>query len=134
MRTTLRLRIRSYRSNCPDATGFQIELEDRDAGLHLFCADITAEDVANLLVGNRAIEFEADFRGADKIGTILENKTELVECDFSVGGRQSEILEPYEVDGWKARSGDLGNYHRRQPTGYCVVFFRNVPKKEEATA
>lgn len=49
-----------------------------------------------------------------------------------------KALKPFEVDGWKARGGDINNHHRHviEKGGtqefQRVVFFRNVPKREKA--
>jgi len=41
---------------------------------------------------------------------------------------KAQALAPFEVDGWKGRPSDLGNYYRGSPGGqsYCVTFTRFV--------
>lgn len=42
-------------------------------------------------------------------------------------------LAQFEVDGWKARSGDFGNHHcyRYAAQTYTVMFSRYMEKQEE---
>ncbi len=72
---------------------------------------------------------EFELRGVDVVGMTAENKTEVVP--FKCGDDPAEALAPFEVDGWKGRSGDLGNMHRHVGNGYRVVFFRHVPTESE---
>lgn len=63
------------------------------------------------------------------IGMKAEHKTENVPFEGSAHGNPTAVaaaLEPFEINGWKARSSDMGNGHRRTLTGYSVTFFRHV--------
>lgn len=80
------------------------------------------------------------------IGLKAENKTEDVPINVSPYGNAEAVaaaLSPFEVDGWRARRGDMGNGHYRTKTGYHVVFFRHVypetgepfiPRSKESSA
>lgn len=67
------------------------------------------------------------------IGMKAENKEEFVpftnDNTYGEGSEEriAKALAPFEVDGWTARHGDMGNHHRgSDATGYRVVFFRHV--------
>ena len=63
-----------------------------------------------------------------------EHKTVFIPYTGPTYGKGSEAkiaeaLAPFEINGWKARKGDMGNHHRGGPEGYNVVFFRHVDPK-----
>lgn len=66
------------------------------------------------------------------LGAEEERKTFSVRYDSLAAGPAADIdkakaLAPFEVDGWRGRTSDLGNMHRRDKHGlYEVTFTRHV--------
>lgn len=106
-----------------------IRIEDDTSGVIFFEAELTPAAWARCTVGNTAADIEFTLENTDLIGTKSENKTEFVPIIFGKDGKENKevSLATFEVDGWKARSGDFGNHHRgSHRNGYSVVFFRHV--------
>lgn len=97
---------------------FSITVTDERSGYQVCEVELSLESFAKALA-NQEVKGEATWRGVDHIGWEAQNKTE--------DGVTEDNLYKFEVDGWKARMGDLGNHHRRYGGGgHSVVFFRHV--------
>ena len=103
-----------------------ILLEDELSHTTFLEVTMSLEDFALATIGNLGnveCEFELD---AQNVGKRLETKTEqvfLTDAYFATKEERAEALRPFEVDGWKARSGtDISNHHRYTITdnGYLV--------------
>lgn len=120
--------------------GIHVEIIDEVSRIHFLDGEMTLAAFADLLTNHEA-EIEFELRGIDLVGMKREHKTVEVPCPnstFRLTPEQcAEILEPYEVDGWKGRPGDLNNMHNKVTgTGkgksrYRVVFVRHVPASPE---
>jgi hypothetical protein len=123
----------------------RIEISDENSSVRFFEGTLSVEAFAGCAFGHRLAHFyRAEIRGLDLLGKYLESKHEFVPFDW--GSRHSpdeekrlkqEALKPFEVDGWKARRGDMDNHHNwvrsgEKGTGYNVVFFRHVDKMPES--
>lgn len=121
---------------------FRIDIEDEVSGVRFATLLLDSEAVANLVTGHGAkCELELRLRN---VGCKHEVKEVFVPSlpVLSVDNGQdwakrrkavaAASVLPFEVDGWKARSGDFGNHHRgSEDKGYLVVFFRHVPSTAE---
>lgn len=112
----------------------RITVGDEASQIEFLEVRLTLEEFGTLLTGGREVDCEFKLKGAEKVGMISQNKEEIVpvpkEVRYSTdreGALSAKLLAPFEVDGWKARKGDLFNHHRQTEDGYRVVFFRHVP-------
>ena len=125
----------------------RIRIRDTDARVEFVELTMTLADFASAVTGLDVYHgMTAEVRGLDRVGTIAENKTELVPYDKYASlqatnderdAAEDAALAPYEVDGWRAgrgSSGDLRNQHRLETVEgmRCmrVAFFRNVPRPD----
>ena len=94
---------------------------DKKSGTEPLEILISYEELARALTGQGRVECEAIWN-TERLGLRKESKTE--------GGVTKDNIKSFEVDGWKARIGDLGNIHRlnrnSKEVSYSVVFFRWV--------
>ena len=94
---------------------------DKTSGTEVLELLISHEDLARALTGQGRVGCEATWN-TERLGLRKESKTE--------GGVTKDNIKSFEVDGWKARIGDLGNIHRlnrnSKEVSYSVVFFRWV--------
>lgn len=117
-----------------------INLIDERAGSQAVEIHIGLADFAKALTGMGHVDCDFDFNDSGVVGTCHEWKEELVPIPDMLfrddDKRISAILNPLEVDGWKARRSDLTNHHRQickeRQTFASVIFTRNVscPPKE----
>lgn len=138
----------AFRVGRPQGTGLQKEEEirmdfyDEVSGVSFMSVEMSHETFSQAL-GSLQVTCKATLRALDRVGTQYQNKVEFVpipekykeEIMLSKAATQ-ECLEPFEVDGWKARRGDFGNHHRyakQRPEGsdddvrgYHVNFGRHV--------
>jgi len=121
-----------------DENRVQIEFVDEKSGTHFLKADMDSRDFTRMIVGNCA-EMPCKFSlSTENVGKRYEHKTELVTVpsnwrDTKLLARQA--LELFEVDGWIARGGDIGNHHRIKKTDggyttYEVAFYRFVEEEQ----
>ena len=108
----------------------EIRIRDEHSRIEFIEMQLTLEQFATALFGTPVSEVDVELRGLEKLGLTAENKTEIVKCDPWDEAARNEALKAYEVDGWKARSGDINNSHNfrtaKGTTGVVVVFFRHV--------
>lgn len=106
-----------------------IEVTDKISGAQFVEVKLSLAEFADAVFGRGYVPCEFNLRGVDKVGMKAENKEEFVPISREDDRKEnySKALKPFEVDGWHARSGDMGNGHRREGDGYRVVFFRHVP-------
>lgn len=113
----------------------EIRFYDCDASIEFAIMHLTPEAFAKALTGLGYVEGVLEVRGLELVGTRMEHKTEIVPVPLGYSKSDElkalKVLKTYEVDGWKARSGDITNHHNYIPhKGMSIVFFRNVPKQE----
>lgn len=115
------------------SSGVRIEIADDISRCRILVAELTHEALGQALCGSSMQPCEIELYNKAPFGMKAENKTEFVPVkQFSPNPAQSKAaLKPFEVDGWKARSGDLGNHHhfvrlKDGTEGFMVVFFRHV--------
>lgn len=130
-----RVRFSHQRSGADSETPFVLEVVDsksHSAGLTVY---LTADQVAEMVVGNCEADAEVKWAFMGNLGRRAENKQEFVpilgDVDWDERDEQREkSLAPFCVDGWHPRGGDFGNPHcwgkMDGVEGYYVVFFRNV--------
>jgi hypothetical protein len=106
-----------------------IEFTDADARVRFATFKIGLEDFSRALTGLGYVPGEIELRGLEYVGMKSENKSEIVLGNPFVDEKalQKKVAE-LEIDGWKARAGDLENHHNYTKDGVRVVFFRHVKK------
>jgi len=111
----------------------EIVVQDSNARCEAITIILTAEEFGDAL-SNIGSKCKFEFNDSGVVGTIGQNKEEIVEVEDtrpSIIG-ENAALKLWEVDGWKARHGDISNHHNwisHNMTGWHkqkVVFFRNV--------
>lgn len=125
---------RSQRSDGADT--FHMVVNNRNNSTRLMEITLPLEAFVDMIT-NRCAYGTADVyqAGIDRLGKVRQVKSEFVpakgaryEADWEET-RQS-ALAPFEVEGWRARRDDYGNYHRhaRQDDveGYTVSFERYI--------
>ena len=122
-----------------------VDLQDRSTGTPIATIEVDWTSVGDAMAKGGLDRYPADARivlhDRPEAGpTVTETKEELIECAMLSEDRDqakreaTTILKPYEVDGWKAIPGQLGNkarIRRQFPTGgalYGVTFTRQVPE------
>lgn len=120
----------------------KIELRDESSGIRFLEVELTAGDLMLALSGRSEMDCEFELRHLENVGKLREHKEEVVPIP-TMGVRVSDeaitkALEPFEVDGWKARREDTKNHHcfveyNAEYSLYRVSFTRFVdqPTKEE---
>jgi hypothetical protein len=96
-----------------------LTVEDDLSSTQIVEVTLTMADFAAALTGQGHMPGTAEWRGLHLLGKTREHKVE--------EGVTRDNLHTFEVDGWEAREGDLGNYHRKARDGsYRVTFVRHV--------
>lgn len=116
----------------------RIEILDVDASCYAVLVEMEIEIFARALMGHGHMDCVFEFNDSGNVGTISQNKEETVPVpadSYRNLKAQKLALAPFEVDGWKARAGDIDNHHRasQDKSGQrfqLVVFFRNVPREQ----
>lgn len=121
-----------------NSNAIHIELIDKTSGLLVAEATMALNDFAECITGlGHAPCWIRRFNDSGLVGKTREHKIipvkfpkrlwekskkDFTEADFE------ELLESYEVDGWKASHDDLFNHHKRNYTTLCanVLFVRYV--------
>jgi len=119
----------------------RIEVTDELSHCRVIEIRLSISDFADALFGRGYTPCHVELNTSNVIGMKAENKTELVPFDM-YHGRSPEliakVLKPFEVDGWRAREGDMLNGHCSvQDKGkryQRVVFFRHVPADSQEAA
>lgn len=123
-----------------------VELQERSTGMPLATIEIDWSSVGDAMAKGGLDRYPADARVRlhDRVepgDTLTETREELIECAMLSTDKEAQarecaiILKPYEVNGWKAVPGQLGDkarIRRQLPTGgnlYGVQFTRQVPKE-----
>jgi hypothetical protein len=117
-----------------------IELTDRDSGTRFFRGVMTLEDFARAITGQSEVSIAgADLRGLDRLGMMMEVKTEKVDVPKNYAAYSSPDFAqdhaawcaPFEVDGWQPDIDVRFNHHRSTGKTYLTHFRRWVRKTEE---
>lgn len=113
--------------------GAYISITLHDGSSWSECVDIqlTPEAFGNALTGLACQECVFEWR-PEHVGKIHEHKSVEVICGWHPDNR-TELLKPFEVDGWKGREQDLHNSHCRTDKGYMVSFYRYVDPPKQKT-
>ena len=110
-----------------------ITLEDKASGIQFCEIHMSLEEFGRMMHAPTHAKCEVVLRGLDHVGWDYEVKEDVVP--YASHGKDQEAisaaLAQFEVDGWKGRTSDLGNMHRRSGDGYRVTFRRFVPPKEQ---
>jgi hypothetical protein len=116
-----------------------IEIRDEASGTRFIEVQMSLEAFASALFGLSSQDCSFELR-TENVGKIREMKYELIPAPditcFSDRERQAkQILEPFEIDGWKGRVDDLLNHHCREGGNQRVLFVRyvNAPQPELQT-
>lgn len=108
-------------------TVIQLWLEDGTSHIRFLVAEITLEDFALVLTGRGQTDCTFELYDLKNIGKKLETKTEIVLLPFQATAEARKLaVEPFEVDGWKARESDIENHHNFNKNTVKVVFSRFV--------
>jgi len=117
----------SRTSSTHDADEIEIRFIDEESHVQFATFHISLENFAKALTGLGYVEGKIEYRGLNRVGKISESKTELVHCKpYGDDKAKYKALAEFEVDGWKARKGDIDNHHHYTPHGVRVVFFRHT--------
>ena len=125
----------------------RIEIVDQGSGISFVNAIMSLEDFARAVTGYGWQPAELEVRGLERVGMILETKTEQVPYDgpyfkpetLELAPQIAEALKPFEVDGWKGDKSDLVNPHKGTRSNVykrrtqSVNFRRWVPRQEGGT-
>lgn len=128
-----------------------IEITDETSRTRFLEVEIDMADFARALTGLSYVPIKFDLVRSDLVGTLKENKTEVIvvprslcyNSDDKIDYVRKMFLEPYEKEGWYARDGlesfsNSHNYLSDKETAKRgivigpnekaveVVFFRNV--------
>jgi len=117
----------------PDS--IHIEIEEDNSSITFVDFELTLEAFTQAITGHGNVPGKLTVRALDRVGWTAENKTEEVPYDlYSDERNPKEALAPFEVNGWRARKGDLDNMHCKVPgkKAQRVVFFRHVPPRSGA--
>lgn len=130
----------SYPQNGNGKRTASLTIEDAISGTIIVELEIDITQWALALTSLMSRPCHIDFR-PQSFGKIRECKTEIVPIPegnegFGAEDRKARAeiaVKPFEVDGWRAHSGDFGNHHRSAGygKGYRVGFTRFVPATEE---
>lgn len=124
-----------------------IDLRDELSRCQFLEVEIDPASLTLALTGKGEVPCWFRLRTESPIGQRAETKTEELWMNaifaFDRGSKRQEayfdkLLQPYEVDGWKARRSDLTNSHNTVRRDHenrkvlqRVVFFRHVPVNPE---
>ena len=108
-----------------------IQLEDDKSSCNVINIYMNITEFGKVITGLSYVDCTFELNTSGVVGKKRENKTELifVEDDvFSIqyGKNYSELLKPYEVDGWEGREEDLHNHHnhvKKDKKNYIRVSF-----------
>ena len=107
-----------------------ISLEEETSGIQFARFKMTLENFAKVITSQSCIEGTLELIGLDKLGWKAENKTEIISAPSGMsdkGKKEAEqAVKTLEVDGWRARKGDVTNHHCWKGNTVSVVFFRHV--------
>ena len=119
----------SRTSGRDDDRPMRITIQDTTSGCYVCELCMSLAEFATALTSSQG-EAQMRWFPNSPIGMKKENKEEFVPLSGDSLKRESQYaaaLKLFEVDGWEARRGDMGNSHRGSDThGYRVVFFRHV--------
>jgi hypothetical protein len=109
----------------------EICVKDNVSSITFLELRISPEALMHALTARAFQDCTLELRGLHNLGKKREHKYELVPY-VPVWGKKEHAakqraLAPFEVDGWRGNSLDLGNFHRgNQIDGYRVSFTRFV--------
>ena len=115
----------------------EIRMTDEMSGTVFVEAQIGLSDFTEALVGlsNVPCEFQPRF---DYVGMRYEHKDENVPYNgehYADPDKRERIarktFKRFETDGWRGRTSDLFNHHRRTEDGYMVTFTRYVAEESQ---
>lgn len=113
----------------------RITVEDNLSGKEVIRVEIDPSELMTALttVALRPCEFRLD---TEFLGKRREAKSEKISlADFNMyrltDQEVTQLLKPYEVDGWVARRQDVNNHHNRDAHGFVkITFVRFVESAE----
>lgn len=123
---------------------FTLQVEDKSSGVLIFEMTFHPDRLADLLSNRGAVPVEVElFDGSDRWGLVHEHKTIPVPFDVDpprtytrkmpegvFAAWHGAIVNPYEVDGWKADIEASINNHRLGKGTYSTIFRRYVQPAE----
>lgn len=114
----------SFPTGGKEGRAARISLDDDSSGVPVVQVELTMEEFGLFISGlaMRPCEYEAG--NSALFGASREVKSEQVVWGDAT---KEDAVAPFEVDGWRARLSDVGNYHNRISHDiYNVMFFRFV--------
>lgn len=110
-----------------------ISIEDALSGTCFCEVELTPEEFGNAVTGSSSRPGSFILH-AGSVGKVHEHKSEVIpfsacvqEAGWDREQRKQAAVAPFEVDGWKADLGDLGNGHKSAGRdAYRVTFHRYV--------
>ena len=115
-----------------------ITIQDRLSHNRVVEVRVPLDNFSKALTGQGYLDCELKYPDQSRIGKKNEVKKEFVPFhEYNPTEEQlTSALEPFEVDGWKGRRGDLTNHHKYavkdgDVKGQWVVFERYVETQEE---
>lgn len=120
----------SRTTHSKEGDSIRIRVQDNLSGVSFIEVQMTLENFALALTGLGYVDCGFELFRPDLVGKIEQNKTEFVplrDTFWATDEERQEALRAFEVDGWKARNGDIKNSHNYTKDGKVkVVFFRHV--------
>ena len=112
----------------------RIRITDESSRVQFVEMKMTPENFARCITGLGYVEGDFEVRDLHLVGSIGENKEELVRCEPPYGNEKKmakarAAMRKMEVDGWRGCESDLRNHHRCSDDGVMVMFYRNVDAK-----
>lgn len=105
------IRVGNIQSNIED-NYVQIEVTDELSDARFLQVKISYEQYGKMIAGNGEVECEFELR-PKVVGMERQTKTVMIPVPnyAKIPPEQfAEVIKPYEVDGWKVSTYDLGNY------------------------
>lgn len=130
---TLKGALTIAKTRCSDGRKFiSIEVTDKTSSSMILDVEVELSDFADAITGLGYAPCNIEYYDQSNIGKVCEHKIEHIVCVLPIVDKEKRellienILKPYEVDGWKANTSNLGNFHNKVGDGYNVSFFRFV--------
>ncbi len=125
------------RQTGPSGILIHLQIEDVLSGCRIADLEMNVEDYGHAISGlaGQPCRMKLYPKSWELLGRTRENKTEDVCIPGISGGQRTpteerlveEAVKPFEVDGWKADTRNVGNHHYwRRDDVWSVMFFRYV--------
>lgn len=126
-----------YANSRDEECPIHIKMEDEKSGAQFLDISMSLENFALMLTNLGFIDCQFELRGLDVVGKQREHK--IVNVPLPKGmflpstAEASELIKPFETDGWIGRVDDVTNHHNRSydNNSVKVSFVRWVDDKSD---